>query len=318
MSSTGNDLSGSKHFQHYPESLFSASSADQHLRQQFQNHPNQLLQQQPLAIDPANSSNASPIPSCFLPENLANSFSHSTPEKSAVSHSPPSPADSGVVTDSKSDGGNMSQESLQNLDHSKLEDSLEFLGSLKSPVCSSTFSACVAAEKGNKLHFSTEIPKVKFTSDLNLAPNNDMENNVTIPSNLASIWSTPIPNNQNTPSNNPNMEDAILQALQQQQLGNWSANLAAPPPGLTSGTLLQKQLQHNAAAAQIQAMHHLAMRRSQSTIMTQANLLNRSTSYQAGIICFESSFCMFLSKVPLPVLFLKFRVLNRQVLFSVG
>jgi len=290
MSSIGNDLPvpSSNHFQHYSESLFSPSNVDQHLQQQlqFQSQQNHLLlHQQSSSIDPRFGSNASPIPSYFS-ENLANTFTQSTPEKSSVSQSPPSPADSGVVTDSKSDGGNVSQESLQNLDHSKLDDSLEFLGSMKNAGSSMAFSACLPIDQESNLCISKDstvqnLNSTKVVSDLSSTPNNDVEISVKMPPNLASIWSTPIANNQDLPNTNADMEEAVLEALQQQQLGNWSGNMSAPPPGLASNALMQKQFQQSATAAQIQAMH-LALRRSQSNIISQANLLNRSTSYQAG------------------------------------
>ena len=306
MTTLGGELnpaaSNSSQFQHYSESLFTPSNVEQHhfaLRtaqlQQLQS------QQQPLLVQqkPSNSSNVSPTPNCFSPDNLTNSFTQSTPEKTALSQSPPSPADSGVVTDAKSEGGNVSQESLQNVDQNKLEDSLDFTSGSKSPITGASFGATnsstdnqnsfIQFQLDHTLNSATSFNslnslKNNYSSDIGLgiSTTDDYENSVSIPSNLASIWSPPALSNPepSLAASNSAVEEAALQAaLQQHQLGGWSSNftgLTNPPPGLGNSTLLQKQLQ------QQQAMQQLALRRSQSTALSQANMINRSTSYQPG------------------------------------
>ena len=288
MNSTTNEYSSnSNHFQHYSDSLFAPSKVDElNLRPQFETHRGQALQQQhPGSLDPPITSSSSPTPNCFS-NNLTNSFSQSTPEKSSLTQSPPSPADSGVVTDSKSDGGNISQESLQNLEQNKLEDGLDCYRSSNSPMTGLSFVANLSSEHENAFSFQVEADSQRvnsgnFSTDLGLSSSNNLDNSMALPPNLASIWSPPATNHQEAPSNT-SMEEAVLQAFQQQQLGNWSGNMNGPPPGLASTALLQKQLQQNTTAAQLQAMQQLALRRSQSAVMTQASLFNRSTSYQAG------------------------------------
>ena len=328
MSTLGSDfgaasVSNSNQFQHYNDSLFSPANVDQRqlaLRQaqqlqQLQNQQKQMyVQQQKLPCkqnhleQPNSSSSISPTSNCFSPDNLTNTFSQSTPEKNPLSQSPPSPADSGVVTDSKSEGGNVSQESLQNLEQHKLDDGLDFLTS-KSPVTALSFGATLPGTtdptQRNNLSFQADdtlnpanslglSSKNSFASDLVQSCTDELDNSVSMPPNLASIWSPSSTANQATATaNNTAVEEAMLQALQQQQLSNWpgqqlSNNLTGltnPPPGLGPNALIQKQLQQQqSTAAQIEAMQQqLALRRSQSTAITQANnLFNRSTSYQPG------------------------------------
>ena len=331
MSTLGSDFlssSTSNQFQHYSDSLFSPSNVDQQLQiaqirqaqhRQMQNQ--NLLRHQKLSghLDqPIKSPSSSPTPLCFSPDNVASSFSQSTPEKTALSPSPPSPADSGVVTDSKSESGNVSQESLQTLDPNKLEDNLDLMtGSKSPPVSGLSFGATQPVSTGLSISLSFQNDDIVHSvnnlsidnSKHNLLPEVSLglttpdinENSVSLPENLAAIWSSPagtLTNQETSFSASASMEEAMLQALQQQQqqqqqLNNWSSQLpnnfsglTNPPPGLGHSAMIQKQLQQQNQAAQLQAMQQLALRKSQSNAMTQPNLYNRSSSYQPGMTQF--------------------------------
>ncbi|XP_076813337.1 cytoplasmic polyadenylation element-binding protein 4-like isoform X1 [Clavelina lepadiformis] len=316
----------SAQFQPIGASLFTPpSNADQQrqiaLRQaKIQLHQKQMLLQtqqqfaQANGIDQVNnnttlSGNGSPVPQ-FSPDHLTTGLNHTTPDKPGLSQSPPSPADSGVVADSKSENSNIPQDLLHNLEQSKLDEGLDFLTTSKSPVNSISFgpSSSSPAETTesallsftqpddllspnvNSLGLSTSNSNFVADVSLGIPVTDETENNVTISKNLAAIWSTPTASMTNPEPITSSVDDIMLHALQQQQqqMPGWPNQLPTsfnsltnPPPGLYNNAMLQKQLQQQ----QIQALHQqLALRRSQSTMLTQPNPINRSTSYQPNYL----------------------------------
>nr|CAB3233392.1 cytoplasmic polyadenylation element-binding protein 4-like [Phallusia mammillata] len=246
------------------------------------------------------TSTTSPTPVRFSPsDSISPTFDQTTPEKPILSQSPPSPADSGVVADSKSDGGNVSQDLIHSLEHSKIDDGLGFGASQRSAVTSLSFEAITTnadqTAKSNDLGMSSlGLTSAVGGDSVFAASSSEDSDAVTFSQNLAAIWSTPSPAVHNTELQMPgsSMDDMMLQALhqqRQQQLTSWPsqvnqmAGMTNPPPGLYNNAVLQKQIQQN-TAAQIQAIQQqLAIRRSQSMV-PQPTSLNRSTSHQPGMM----------------------------------
>uniref|UniRef100_H2Z748 Uncharacterized protein n=1 Tax=Ciona savignyi TaxID=51511 RepID=H2Z748_CIOSA len=257
---------------------------DQH--QQRILRPQKMMQHMrfPQCPDP-NIPTTSPTPTQqFHHDNVSPTPNQVTPEKPSLSQSPPSPADSGVVADAKSDSI-ISQDLLHSFEQS---ENLDFMVNHKSPIPGMSFTASTISNE-EKAQNSEAIFQPSDLNSLGLAPsagfmsglgNLDETESPAVPQSLAAIWAAPPPTST--------VDDVLLQSFQQQQqLSSWPGQLSNgvspnPPPGLYN-TSLQNKLQQQNTAAQIQAIQQqLVMRRSQSTFMPQPGQLNRSTSHQPG------------------------------------
>ena len=292
---------------HSSSNLFAGSAVD-HLKQQAQLQQ-LLFQQQQQQLSSANdpgqfepSSGSSPVPTRFSPvENPSPTFDQASPEKRSLSQSPPSPADSGVVADTKLESGNISHDLLQDLDSSKSDSAVDFL-STRGIASSLSFDTLPhtcglkardnSISSGNSLGFGSN----GFDVGLGMSSADETEPCISLSQSLAAIWSTPTPTvaKPEYPLST-SMDDMMLQALeqqqqqqqqqlsQQQQLTPWPSqvnDLSGVPTGLLGNAALQRQYQQS-TANQIQAIQQQLLRRSQSLVPPPTGL-SRSTSHQPG------------------------------------
>ena len=260
------------------------------------NQPSQLFVQQNQSY---NSDYGVAISSC-----AANAISEQDqitalfPSKTPLT--PPSPADSGVVDDSKSELGNVSQEVLQRFEDVQQDERVNLSPFSTSHISSNGNIASVSLSSSNTLQdksltmSGTKLQESAFISSVAKTPSakppSSSNNCVPISEELAAIWSPPTP--KGNPSTAPSIiENALLHSLQQQQSCNgWSTSFVSssnrpiqPPPGLDTVPTLQKQLleQRIAAAKMKNLPPKFQLRRSQSAMLDRSNLL--SYAIQSGI-----------------------------------
>ena len=252
-------------------------NSEQSAQLQFQ-QPHMLMQQEP------SFKSASDQSSSFSKVATSNRFAPLF--QTNVSLSPPSPADSGVVSDSKADIGSLNQ------DDGGLEERLKLSPNSLNLGNADAVDAIASSLAGINLLNVQDIsktpndllqnliqsnPGTSASSNRGLPANKYANNNcVPISQDLATIWSPPSAIDKSAGYDQA-LQATMLQVLQeqqqQQQMENWSSAASKPPPGLTNFPLLQKQFHIQAReTAQVNGLtQKLPLRRSQSVMLNRNN-----------------------------------------------
>lgn len=282
----------SSHLSAFGDSVITSDIQDQHLTHFQPVSQSQILLQQNQSF---NSDFVAAITTCASNKiSQQDQTSALFPSKTPLT--PPSPADSGVVDDSKSELGNISQEVLHSFDDLQQDERVNLSPSTNRLAGKDTetsvssrnnirFQDKSIAISSSKLNESAYIDPVANLS--NPKPTSSSNNCVPISEELAAIWSPPAVAPKNISTTAPSLIDSVLlQTLQQQQSSSdWSDSFLSssnrplqPPPGLDSIPNLQKQLlEQRLASAKLKNLQpKYQLRRSQSAMLDRPNLLNHT------------------------------------------